>query len=36
VPDYPRITPVSYQVPEGYGPMPSWIECYGDALVGSG
>ena len=34
VPDYPRVTPVSYQVPQGYGPMPSWIDSYGAALVG--
>jgi RNA recognition motif-containing protein len=32
-PDYPRITPVSYDVPPEYGRMPSWIECYGNSLV---
>ena len=32
-PDYPRMTPVSYEVPVEYGPMPTWIECYGNSMV---
>ena len=32
-PDIPRTTPVSFQVPQGYGPMRSWIECYGDNML---
>ncbi|TEB18592.1 hypothetical protein C9890_0356 [Perkinsus sp. BL_2016] len=32
-PDYPRMTPVSYEVPLEYGPMPTWIECYGNSMV---
>ena len=32
-PDMPRTTPVSFDVPSGYGPMRSWIECYGDNMV---
>ena len=27
-PDRPRFTPVSYQIPSGYGPMRSWQDCY--------
>ena len=33
-PDYPRFTPVSYAVPPEYGPMRSWIDCYGKSMVG--
>jgi RNA recognition motif-containing protein len=33
-PEYPRFTPVSYAVPPEYGPMRSWIDCYGKSMVG--
>ena len=32
-PDLPRATPVSFHIPAGYGPMRSWIECYGDSML---
>jgi RNA recognition motif-containing protein len=28
-PQQPRVTPVSYHVPDGYGVMKSWEQCYG-------
>lgn len=32
-PDYPRYTRVSYVPPPEYGPMLSWIDCYGKNMV---
>ena len=32
-PDQPRFTPISRQVPAEYGPMRSWLDCYGNSLI---